>query len=237
MNIRIGILAAALSASAPAAAANITWANPVDATGNVSDVLNYGSVYTAVRSGASATVNGVTFIGSTSMVGGTISFGSAPVTVSGFGGEGAIGAPPPASWDAGYQTLLSSAAYGSTASSAIQISGLTAGKSYLVQLFMPYWNNNWGTSFVGGVNSSATLNMGVGSLPAQSVTGTFIADGSGTQIIDIRAPNQNTALFDAMSIQAAPGGVPEPMSWVMMLSGFGMLGITLRRKERATRSA
>ena len=29
---------------------------------------------------------------------------------------------------------------------------------------------------------------------------------------------------------SAPGGVPEPATWAMMLAGFGLTGATLRRR-------
>ncbi|WP_308515780.1 PEPxxWA-CTERM sorting domain-containing protein [Sphingomonas flavescens] len=36
------------------------------------------------------------------------------------------------------------------------------------------------------------------------------------------------------SITLAPGAVPEPATWAMMLLGFGGIGMTMRRKQRRT---
>jgi hypothetical protein len=34
-----------------------------------------------------------------------------------------------------------------------------------------------------------------------------------------------------------PGAVPEPATWAMMITGFGMMGVTLRRRRMATAAA
>jgi hypothetical protein len=134
MKMRFAAVAAVLSCAAPAMAANITWTAPVDATGSVTDILNYGSIYAAARAGVSTTVNGVAFAGASGVVSGTMSFGAAPITLSGIavGGYGPAGAAPE-SWDENYRTLLSTATYGlnsgSGFSTAINISGLTAGST------------------------------------------------------------------------------------------------------------
>ncbi|WP_404709946.1 PEPxxWA-CTERM sorting domain-containing protein [Sphingomonas sp. MMS24-J13] len=43
-------------------------------------------------------------------------------------------------------------------------------------------------------------------------------------------PGTNSAAFTLQS----GGAVPEPASWAMMIGGFGMVGATLRRRQRTT---
>jgi len=56
---------------------------------------------------------------------------------------------------------------------------------------------------------------------------------------NIALVNQNTAFsgndfaLDDISLSVtAPGGVPEPASWALMIAGFGLAGATLRRRQR-----
>jgi hypothetical protein len=37
--------------------------------------------------------------------------------------------------------------------------------------------------------------------------------------------------FDSLAGAAATGAVPEPASWLMMITGFGFVGHGLRRKR------
>jgi len=55
---------------------------------------------------------------------------------------------------------------------------------------------------------------------------------------NIALVNQNTAFsgndfaLDDISLSVtAPGGVPEPASWALMIAGFGLAGATLRRRR------
>jgi hypothetical protein len=45
-----------------------------------------------------------------------------------------------------------------------------------------------------------------------------------------------TSLFEVKqnSINAAPGAVPEPGTWALMLLGFGGIGMTMRRRRRSS---
>ena len=67
---------------------------------------------------------------------------------------------------------------------AISITGLTPGHRYAAQIFEPFWNNNWATTFTGGANTSA----GPAQPPApdsrapQYVTGAFLCDGDSETI-------------------------------------------------------
>ena len=44
-------------------------------------------------------------------------------------------------------------------------------------------------------------------------------------------PGQDAACAFTRDILAAPGGVPEPAAWAMMLAGFGMIGSAMRRRN------
>jgi hypothetical protein len=111
MRVLLTMAAAAaisIGASSRASAADMTWAACVNETGRPSDVLAGGTLFAAVTAGPSATVNGVKFIAqSPSGNGGLITFGSAPIMVQAvqtpYGQYGA----PPATWDAGYRSLVS----------------------------------------------------------------------------------------------------------------------------------
>jgi hypothetical protein len=203
--------AAALSIGGPsrASAADITWATAVDETGRPSDVLTGGTLIAAVTAGRSTTVNGVKFAGqSPSKTDKLIIFGGAPITVeavqSAYGQYGSA----PATWDAGYRSLVSGGAYSEfpTSPSKIQITGLTVRHKYVVQIFEAFWNANFATVFVGGQNQSSAVNLsgaarpGVGaSAKPQYVTGTFIAD-SDRESISLTSTT-GYVIFDAIQVR------------------------------------
>lgn len=74
------------------------------------------------------------------------------------------------------------------------------------------------TQFYTGTEQVPTFKLGLFDL--------FDAD-SGVQLGTLRISDPD----------AAPGGVPEPASWAMMLSGFGMVGTALRRRKAIVRFA
>lgn len=207
--------AIAHGAAAAAAGADITWTASVDETGRPSDVVTGGTLAAAVTAGKSTTVNGVKFVGqSPQKTAGVIVFGAAPITVEAvqnpYGGYGG----PPAKWDAGYRALVSGGAYSEypTSPMKIQISGLTVGHKYAVQVFEAFWNTNFATVFVGGQNNSSAVNLSgaatrgaAASSTAQYVTGTFIADAE-SQTISLTSAT-GYAIFDA--IQVRDMGVPS----------------------------
>ena len=42
----------------------------------------------------------------------------------------------------------------------------------------------------------------------------------------------NQIVFDDITFgSATPGGVPEPASWALLISGFGLVGATMRRRR------
>jgi hypothetical protein len=45
--------------------------------------------------------------------------------------------------------------------------------------------------------------------------------------------SDQTSFIDGVSLDLAPGAVPEPASWALMLGGFGLTGAAMRRRTRA----
>ena len=59
----------------------------------------------------------------------------------------------------------------------------------------------------------------------------FTGNGSPTTITLAAVTGGNGGVFfDQISVQSA-GGVPEPAAWALMISGFGMMGVMLRRRR------
>ncbi|MFZ4690097.1 MAG: PEPxxWA-CTERM sorting domain-containing protein [Polymorphobacter sp.] len=102
-----------------------------------------------------------------------------------------------------------------------------SGRTYRVKL--DYTQNGGGKSADVNVNGSAIGTL-IGSGSWQSFTTTFAGTGAPT-------------VFDITSLVGGSGGivldnisvtdVPEPATWAMMLTGFGMLGFAMRRRQQA----
>lgn len=52
--------------------------------------------------------------------------------------------------------------------------------------------------------------------------------------LDVITLNLNASSNAAILANVAPPPVPEPAAWAMMLGGFGLLGATMRRRQRTT---
>jgi hypothetical protein len=218
--------AVALMAFASSAqAANIIWSTPTNDTGSANDVITSGTLFAANTTGPTTTLNGVTF---------TSGF-AAPFTLTGVGTITNVYSSPTLS-DSNYNTLVGTGAYSASSTPfTIDISGLTVGHSYAVQLFEPFWNSNWATAFTGGSSTSGLVNLsgpdqgaGASSVP-QYVIGTFTA-GAATQQIALSSPTSYVLL--AAGQVRDEGAVPEPTTWIMMILGFGMVGIGLRARRQ-----
>ena len=61
-----------------------------------------------------------------------------------------------------------------------------------------------------------------------TVTGT----GSNT-LTFISANDPAYTYLDDVSLNLVSGAVPEPASWAFMISGFGLVGVTMRRRNAA----
>jgi hypothetical protein len=208
-----------ISATPRASAADITLGPCVNETGHPSDVLAGGTLFAAVTAGKSATVNKVKFAAeSPSSNEGLITFGSAPIMVHGIQTPYESYGAPPATWDASYRALVSGGAYSEypSGTTAIQITGLTAGHEYVVQIFEAFWNTNFATVFTGGQSSSCAVNLSgaaatgsAASGTAQYVVGTFVAD-SDTEPISL-STTTGYVIFDAMQVRdMGVPGVSDP---------------------------
>ena len=234
----LALLASASLASIDvhAASAPITWGTPTNETGNVSDVIITGTLVAAVTSGASTTLNGVSFIGGAYGAAfpsvSTLNFGSG-VTLTGASASNFSWATVPTSWNPSYQTLVNTGSSGANANNpTLTISGLTVGNTYLLQIFEPTSVGNvfgpWPTTFsAGGKTSSAVTN----SAP-QYITGTFTANAT-SEAITLSGSN-GYGVFAALQLRnttVAP--VPEASASLMMSAGLAALGFLGWRRRRA----
>ena len=88
-------------------------------------------------------------------------------------------------------------------------------------------NNGWGFTLAGGseVNFWATA-------PNSQVVSNGIASG-GNRIQFATGPVYGSVYGGIISVTA----VPEPASWAMLLSGFGLTGAIIRRRQSFSKSA
>jgi hypothetical protein len=126
-------------------------------------------------------------------------FGAAPITLEAVQNRyGQYGAPP-AKWDSGYRSLVSGGAYSEypTSPMKIQITGLTVGDKYVVQVFEAFWNSNFATVFVGGQSSSGAVNL---SGPA---TQGSAASGTAQYVVETISLTSTTGyvIFDAIQVR------------------------------------
>ena len=87
------------------------------------------------------------------------------------------------------------------------------------------------------VSGDATANgSALGTVPLFTIgsgTSLFLtAEAAGAFTSIFGAPNLTGANVGFATVNAQTAAVPEPATWFMMLLGFGMAGIALRRRER-----
>jgi hypothetical protein len=109
------------------------------------------------------------------------------------------------------------------------------------------------TGITGTYNGSQITGLAPGTFGANNLfylTGPFFVDGNGLgfrtatgQAVNLFVTNDTSYRVNAgglstgfvtASASAVTAAVPEPATWAMMLIGFGAMGLTLRRRNRAT---
>ena len=111
---------------------------------------------------------------------------------------------------------------GAVNTGTITIGGLKIGHVYDVELWSPYWNNNFNGTFGGNL-----MNVGFDSVTPQYIVGTFTADAT-SQVIGI-GPGQAGFAFLPGALEIRD--VPEPSS-IVVLCGLGALGLLLFARRR-----
>jgi hypothetical protein len=95
--------------------------------------------------------------------------------------------------------------------------------------------------YAGGGNSVITGSDILGTKYATGHTsGSFIINGDGALITSIKLASPSPAFeVDNLAVSAnlaAVPGVPEPATWAMMLTGFGLIGFAVRQRRNVSLS-
>jgi hypothetical protein len=240
-----GILAVAGVGAAASASfgSTVTWGTAANISGNT-DVSTVGSLVLANEIGGAAaqTVNGVTFSPFTGTNAATITQGnvtlSAPTSGDTVNIDSGFG---PSTFSSSYNAMLNgAAALGNGSSEAngldpmdLTIAGLTPGSPYLIEIWV---NDSRGypvnrQETLSGSNSDSAV-IDYLTPPGQFITGTFVADSTGSQTISMtpvdinNSPSNADAQINAFQVRA----VPEPAT--LGLVGVGAMGLLLIGRKR-----
>lgn len=85
-----------------------------------------------------------------------------------------------------------------------------------------------GTSLLGTFSTASGQDF-----TARSLTASVVGGNSYHLIFHGLSQGDNTAFIDNVSASVSPA-VPEPATWAMLITGFGLVGASLRRRARAT---
>ncbi|HTL72553.1 MAG TPA: PEP-CTERM sorting domain-containing protein [bacterium] len=229
--------------TAAASAADITWQTPTTISGTSDVSLNGtlvgtwapGDDWGGLNRSDYFPVNGVTFA----------AYGSGPFGsfVSSSGLDDRYGSyANPNTADSNYNFLMQTAIYSYGSSISFTWNGMTAGNIYELQFWVNDGRNNVtaerSETLTGGANTSAALLYGTGvngTSPGQFITGTFVADITGTQTLTLNAfggadigPSAQINLLQLRDISP----VPEPSTLAFVAAGFGVMILGMRRKNR-----
>ena len=232
-HIRVGFLAlCALGVvgmlNATAQAATITWGTPTTIAGD-SDVSTAGTLLYADNVGASThnyTVNGVTFV-SASLYGTDFGFGANTNSL-------------PSGGSSNYKSLLDSFDFTSGSPASFNLTGLTAGNVYEVQIWAQdargtgtLGSIEYQTKYTAGNSVVLTQANNSNTLPGQFVIGTFIANATTQSITVTQGINGGfggggIGIVNALEVRT----IPEPSSAILLLLGAAGLWQLARRRRK-----
>jgi hypothetical protein len=101
-------------------------------------------------------------------------------------------------------------------------------------------NSNFGGVYapaailIDGVSKAFTA-PAVGTVGVVTLSGLNLTGGSHT--VQFQQANRGWTFVSEVSFFSPAGGVPEPATWAMMVTGFGLAGAALRRRNRAALQA
>jgi len=242
-SIRSSFLAASILALASAShAATVTWGAATGITGD-SDVSTAGTLVGAFDIGATGVgntnVNGTTFTALT-VTGTSVTSGNFNLTGPGLLGLNNLTSAnaPFNNLSASYQALLST--IGATGGSpfTLTMSGLVTGQTYQFQ----WWYNDSAITSTFNTTASAGNSVTLQSNPSlvggglgQFATGTFVADGTNTQVITFTTTNNGGINgFQLRSLSAA-SAVPEPGSALAGMLALGACVSVLVKRNRTAK--
>jgi len=217
---------------ATANAADVIWQTPTTISGP-SDVNTSGVYFgswapynQAAVDQNGLTVNGVTFQ----------AFSDLPSLSTTGVNSGYNAYANPNTSDANYNSLMQTAGYNGNGGGGITISwsGMTPGDTYLLQ----FWANDGrgngrSETLTGGANTSASLVFG--NFPGQFIIGTFVADNTGSETIDLSGAGSVNGDYPQINLLQVRDltAVPEPSVLGLFGASAGTALYGFRRKYRA----
>jgi hypothetical protein len=166
------------------------------------------------------------------------SSGSVTTAAGSIGGVRAAPAGTPASGV--YRSIAGGGA------SVFDFSGWSAGRGLSTASF--YWGSVDAYNFVDILDGSGTVIRTIGGADLPMANGNQTAPATNRRVflafdpadlaMALRLRSNGVAFeFDSIAAAANAGAVPEPATWALLVTGFGMVGFALRRRKGAVVSA